>query len=355
MKFHSDDIRKYKTALDNLLVEVNKAKERVLKLPQLDLSNLTAEDSELGRDELTQLFKNAILGVKNQNFDALEPWEKWELINSNIQLLSSTGKIAATGGFKNPAKFLATIMILETFSRLFRNFNPQTAGFANEGALASLYGGQLKQAAAANSVGNIADVEDASGNAISIKTRVDSSVDGSLDNLIHTINTNNNRRVFFDIYNKGNQSANVSSFTYIRFEVNKENLNSFLSYTGNEAGQKIQKVLGRINESVETKKDFKKFEIQFNIPMSHWKKLNNATEPINVNFDADLINKISTEVLANLNDSIVDIFNKLDIFSDKIGKYFTSISSNRLRDFGTPALTAAREIQSSTEEVITKK
>ena len=355
MKFHSDDIRKYKIALDNLLVEVNKAKERVLKLPQLDLSNLTAEDSKLGRDELTQLFKNAIVGVKNQNFDALQPREKWELINSNIQLLSSAGKIAATGGFKNPAKFLATIMILETFSRLFRNFNPQSAGFTNEGALASLYGGQLNRAAAANSVGNIADVEDASGNAISIKTKVDSSVDGSLDNLIHTINTNNNRRVFFDIYNKGKDSANVSSFTYIRFEVNKENLNSFLSYKGNEEGQKIQKVLGLINESVETKKDLKKFGLQFNIPMSHWRKLNNATAPIKVNFDADLINKISTEVLANLNDSIVDIFNKLDIFSDKIGKYFTSISSNRLRDFGTPALTAARSIQSSTEEVITEK
>jgi hypothetical protein len=135
------------------------------------------------------------------------------------------------GKIKNPRRILSQIILLETFNRLFKSFQPSPAGFVNEGLLSVFYGSTQEDAGEANKEFQIGDVIATDGSPISIKTKIDgkAKVDGSLKNLYHSLNGSKTGKVYFDIFvKKKDDKETVGSLSYYRFDVDASNINQFL-------------------------------------------------------------------------------------------------------------------------------
>lgn len=200
------------------------AQERVLKLPRLQISENWGKENTIERAELERIVDTATRGHAGV-------FEKLKIIQQQMTQLSSKGFTE----IKNPRRILSQIMILETMNRLFKSFQPSPAGFINEALLSVFYGGLQKGAGQANVAKDIADVNDADGTPISIKTKGKGGliVDGSIENLYTTINTTKNKKVYFDIYEKlttgdDKKGGHVGTLRVFRFYVDANNINDFL-------------------------------------------------------------------------------------------------------------------------------
>lgn len=209
---------------DSLLEAGRQTEDRVLKLPRLQISENWGKENTIERAELERIVDTATRGHPGV-------FEKLKIIQQQMTQLSSK----AFTEIKNPRRILSQIMILETMNRLFKSFQPSPAGFINEALLSVFYGGLQKGAGQANVAKDIADVNDADGTPISIKTKGKGGliVDGSIENLYTTINTTKNKKVYFDIYEKlttgdDKKGGHVGTLRVFRFYVDANNINDFL-------------------------------------------------------------------------------------------------------------------------------
>lgn len=207
---------------------------------------LTEQKKMPDRQQLLNLFKLQI----SENWGKLDTVERGEL--SRIVQAATAGQTdvvgrlkiieeqmsalrqGTLGKIKNPRRILSQIILLETFNRLFKSFQPSPAGFINEGLLSVFYGGYQEDAGEANKAFQIGDVIAADGTPISIKTKIKGAamVDGSIKNLYNSINGSATNKVYFDIFLKeakeGKSGSHVGRLTFLRFFVDASNINNFL-------------------------------------------------------------------------------------------------------------------------------
>ena len=204
----------------NIIAEKEQTKERVLKLPQLQISENWGKLNTVEREELERIVESATKGGQN-------PFERLTMIKNQME------QIAAGANIKNPRRIISQIILLETLNRMFKSFQPSPAGFINEAFLSVIYGSQQKAALQGNAEGDIGDITD-DGIPVSLKTLSYGEkgegpiVKGSVANLINSINLNN--KVYFDIYLKNSSGAKsaVGKMEIFRFAVDAKNINQFL-------------------------------------------------------------------------------------------------------------------------------
>jgi hypothetical protein len=204
-----------------ILQEKGEVKERVLKLPQLQISENWGKENTVERTELSRIVDSATRGGKT-------PFEKLQMIKNQME------EIASGADVKNPRRILSQIMLLETLNRMFKSFQPSPAGFINEAFLSVLYGSEQKGALEANAQGDIGDITDGD-IPVSLKTLTSSGahVKGSVANLITSINKSG--KVYFDLYLKNSSGAEspVGELRVVRFVVDGSNVNQFLQLPPN--------------------------------------------------------------------------------------------------------------------------
>jgi len=192
------------------------------------------EENKLAADKgkILDLFKLQI----SENWGKLDTVERQEFVAGRLMKIEEQMtqlREGTLGKIKNPRRILSQIILLETFNRLFKGFQPSPAGFINEGLLSVFYGSTQEEAGEANKAFQIGDVIAADGSPISVKTKIDGKaiVDGSIKNLYHSLNGSSTGKVYFDIFLKkatAKGEKEVGSLTYIRFVVDASNINDFL-------------------------------------------------------------------------------------------------------------------------------
>lgn len=194
-----------------------KTQERVLRLPQLQISENWGKELTVERSQLENVVNSATRGVTG-------PFEKLKAIQNQMT------SIASGEAIKNPRRILSQIMLLETLNRMFKSFQPSPAGFINEAFLSVIYGTTQKDAIKGNAEGDIGDITDGD-TPVSLKTLTGNApVKGSVANLVNSINTTKKHQVYFDLYLKNSSGADeeVGQLRVLRFVVNNKNINQFL-------------------------------------------------------------------------------------------------------------------------------
>ena len=197
-----------------------KTQQRVLRLPQLQISENWGKEGTVERDELTNVVESATRGLS-------DPFSKLRAIQNQMT------SIASGEAIKNPRKILSQIILVETLNRLFKSFQASPAGFINEAFLSVIYGSTQKGAIEANAEGDIGDITDR-GVPVSLKTLSygekgqGPEVKGSIANLLASINKR--KKVYFDVYLKNASGVKdaVNSMEIYRFVVDATNVNQFL-------------------------------------------------------------------------------------------------------------------------------
>jgi len=168
-------------------------KGKILDLFKLQISENWGKLDTVERQELERIVRTATAGQTTVAGRLMKIEEQM------TQLREGT-----LGKIKNPRRILSQIILLETFNRLFKGFQPSPAGFINEGLLSVFYGSTQEEAGEANKAFQIGDVIAADGSPISVKTKIDGKaiVDGSIKNLYHSLNGSSTGKVYFDIFLK---------------------------------------------------------------------------------------------------------------------------------------------------------
>jgi hypothetical protein len=238
-----EEAQKIKVGAKKLVQEEQpQTKERVLKLPKLQISENWGKLQTVERDELERIVDTATRGGKT-------PFERLRMIKSQME------QIASGADVKNPRRIISQIMLLETLNRLFKSFQPAPAGFINEAFLSVIYGSQQKAALQGNIEGDIGDITD-NGIPVSLKTITADKpeVKGSVANLVNSINQSD--KVYFDVYlkNSSGQDAPVGQLEVFRFMVDGSNINQFLQLspgtipTDANTGKLIMPKISSLNE-----------------------------------------------------------------------------------------------------------
>jgi hypothetical protein len=216
-----EETQKIKVGAKKLVQEEQpQTQERVLKLPQLQISENWGKLDTVERNELIRIVDSATRGGSN-------PFERLKMIRNQME------QIASGADVKNPRRIISQIILLETLNRMFKSFQPSPAGFINEAFLSVIYGSVQKTAIKGNAEGDIGDITDG-GIPVSLKTVSYGEkgegpiIKGSVANLISSINLNDS--VYFDVYLKNSSGAKtaVGKMEVYRFVVNAENINQFL-------------------------------------------------------------------------------------------------------------------------------
>ena len=193
---------------------------KLVNLFKLQMSENWGKLNTVERGELERVVQTATAGQSDVR-------GRLQVIQRQMTMLRE----GTLGKIKNPRRILSQIILLETFNRLFKSFQPSPAGFINEGLLSVFYGSTQEDAGEANKQFQIGDVIATDGSPISIKTKIDgkAQVDGSIKNLYHSLNNSKTGKVYFDIFlKKKDGKENVGSLTYYRFDVDASNINAFL-------------------------------------------------------------------------------------------------------------------------------
>jgi hypothetical protein len=205
----------------NIIAEKEQTKERVLKLPKLQISENWGKLKTVEREELERIVESATKGGQN-------PFERLTMIKNQME------QIAAGADVKNPRRIISQIILLETLNRLFKSFQPSPAGFINEAFLSVIYGSKQKAAIQGNAEGDIGDITD-NNIPVSLKTITadKAEIKGSVANLISSINQS--KKVYFDVYlkNSSGQESPVGQLEVFRFVVDGSNVNQFLQLPPN--------------------------------------------------------------------------------------------------------------------------
>jgi hypothetical protein len=216
-----EEVQKVTVKGKPVLQEKGETKERVLKLPQLQISENWGKLETVERSELSRIVDSATRGGKT-------PFQRLQMIKDQME------QIASGADVKNPRRILSQIILLETLNRMFKSFQPSPAGFINEAFLSVLYGSEQKGALEANAVGDIGDITDGD-IPVSLKTLTSNAahVKGSVSNLVTSINKSG--KVYFDLYlkNSSGTKSPVGELRVIRFVVDGSNINQFLQLPPN--------------------------------------------------------------------------------------------------------------------------
>lgn len=213
-----EESQKIKVSGKKIVQERGKTQERVLRLPQLQISENWGKENTVEREELENIVYSATRGAN-------DPFSRLRMIQEQMT------NIAAGKDVESPQKVLSQVILLETLNRLFKSFQPSPAGFINEAFLSVIYGTYQKDAMKANAEGDIGDITD--GNVpVSLKTLTSRSahVKGSVANLVNSINNTEEHKVYFDLYLKDSSGADspVGQLRVVRFVVDGSNINQFL-------------------------------------------------------------------------------------------------------------------------------
>lgn len=219
-KLPDEEEKKHDTLSEEVALNPNET-AKIVNLFKLQMSENWGKLDTVERQELERVVRTATAGQD-------EVRGRLQVIQRQMTELRE-GQL---GTIKNPRRILSQIILLETFNRLFKSFQPSPAGFINEGLLSVFYGSTQEDAGEANKEFQIGDVIAQDGSPISIKTKIDgkAQVDGSIKNLYHSLNGSKTGKVYFDIFlKKKDGKEDVGSLTYYRFDVDASNINTFLN------------------------------------------------------------------------------------------------------------------------------
>ena len=141
MKFHSDDIRKYQSKLDNFLTEAKEITKDSVESGQVRLNKIrilikgmaitedTGKKGSTSNEDFKQMFKTfANAGAKARSVE--------EILRNIIRKLK--GRSSGTGT-TDLVKIVQEMVFLDTINEIFVRFNAQSAGFLVECFLAALF------------------------------------------------------------------------------------------------------------------------------------------------------------------------------------------------------------------------
>ena len=141
MKFHSDDIRKYQSKLENFLTEAKEITKDSVESGQVRLNKIrklikgmaitedTGKKGSTSNEDFKQMFKTfANAGATDRSVE--------EILRNIIRKLN--GRSSGTGT-TDLVKIVQEMVFLDTINEIFVRFNAQSAGFLVECFLAALF------------------------------------------------------------------------------------------------------------------------------------------------------------------------------------------------------------------------
>lgn len=184
------------------------------RLPRIQFSDRIASDTTDKRE--LEVILDAILGKGERTiFGSLQ---KIKDICQELQNVELANEMPIE-------KLVSSLIMMESLFLLYNSFDSRATGFLNESFSAALYRGQALDTGKANTAGIIADTFDGEV-PVSVKTLVGKPKElGSRINLVNTLNIYG--KVYFDFFWKNKKEEGIGSITFVRVEVNKENINEF--------------------------------------------------------------------------------------------------------------------------------
>jgi len=251
-----------------------------------------------------------------------------------------------TGALKKgekTSKLISNLILLETFYRLYNSFDPRALGFVNEAFVANLYGASAEETTQANKEGYIGDITLQDGTPVSIKTKADGKAEGSLDNLLQTLNASG--KVAFDIYLKTPSTEGVGGITFYRFYITPENIERFV----NPKNLKISQ-----DESGNKKIDSKFGGDKFIVSKPKWEQLWKEQGSIgaSLSFSRQKVQEVFNQIVSLIDSNIQELYENLALFSKSINEYLSSTEAGRAVGPGQTAVKTADVIPSKTKEIV---
>lgn len=188
------------------------------RLPRIQFSDRIVSDTTDKRE--LEVILDAILGKGERTiFGSLQ---KIKDISQELQNVELANEMPIE-------KLVSSLIMMESLFLLYNSFDSRATGFLNESFSAALYRGQALDTGKANTAGIIADTFDGEV-PVSVKTLVGKPKElGSRINLVNTLNIYG--KVYFDFFWKNKKEEGIGSITFVRVEVNKENINEFDRFT----------------------------------------------------------------------------------------------------------------------------
>lgn len=311
--------------------------QRTIDFPRLQMSEDWGESESLDAKEL-----KAVLDAATNPTD--DPAKKM----ADLEAFTNQMQAGALQKNEKTSKLISNLILLETFYRLYNSFDPRALGFINEAFIANLYGASAEDTTKANEKGYIGDITLQDGTPVSIKTKADGKADGSLDNLINSINMSPTGKVVFDIYLKASGDEGVGGIQFYRFFVDKNNIQNFVS-TNQIAAKSIRLTKGEDGETVLGSVGRE----QFSISMSSWKTSMGIKKPIvTLTFSRQKVQQAFNQIVSLIDSNIQELYEKLSIFSKSINEYLSSMEPGRATGPGKVAVETADIIPAKTKEVV---
>lgn len=298
MKFHSEDILKYRALLENLLVE-DESKEASLKiekgllemlesLPNINIDEHGWGSDSPGRDEFISYFGSLINTEQH-------PIGKIESIITELE------KIKTLNPAENFEKIFQQLIFLRTLYRIITSFSASGAGFIFEALVAVITGGTQVTTTGDDGHLTITDVEVA-GESYSIKllSRPKSGnvvIKGSISNLMKV--TKAGKNVTYILIERLENGA-ILRFSY--FIITPDNVDLFvygMSQSSAKPGQ-FAVNYGKIDNTYS------------NTPLGE------------INISKENIQEIVKSISVQLKTKLVPIYKNLNDFTKNLYKYFTA-------------------------------
>ena len=317
MKFHSDDIRKYQSKLDNFLLEntlnevagkANIAKsseldsmfDQIIKyIPTLIISEKTGDPTSAERAQ----FDNYLKGFSGRGTVI----DKLENIVNKLSLVSDIPPGT------DISEIIKRLIFFKTITNVFSSYNPQSSGFLMESLLSALFGPKGKQisidASKSNVKNKIVDIKYGS-ESFGVKAlQHNGDVKGSKTDLIAHFEseTNLNPKITYIIIEKP-QEGGLDYLNFYTFDITKENLKTFTS---------------KYTKPTLMKEDT---ETQFSFSVVTLKNLNGVVLKSlgKLQFDQKIMETHYKNYIKSIKENIVPIYEALDMFSTNLLIYFAS-------------------------------
>ena len=329
MKFHSDDIRKYQSKLDNFLLEntlnevagkANIAKsseldsmfDQIIKyIPTLIISEKTGDPTSAERAQ----FDNYLKGFSGRGTVI----DKLENIVNKLSLVSDIPPET------DISEIIKRLIFFKTITNVFSSYNPQSSGFLMESLLSALFGPKGKQisidASKSDVKNKIVDIKFGS-ESFGVKAlQHNGDVKGSKTDLIahFASETNQNPKITYIIIEKP-QEGGLDYLNFYTFDITKENLKTFTSKYTPSKDIKPKKLYTKptlMKEDTET---------QFSFSVVTLKNLNGVVLKSlgKLQFDQKIMETHYKNYIKSIKENIVPIYEALDMFSTNLLIYFAS-------------------------------
>lgn len=343
MKFHVDDILKYKKKLEESFLgevarkgniakssELDSMFDQIIKyIPTLIISEKTGDPTS---DERTQ-FDNYLRGFAGSGANVIT---KLKIIVDKLSLVSDIPPET------DISEIIKQLIFFKTITNVFSSYNPQSSGFLMESLLSALFGPEGKQisidASRSDVKNKIIDITVGS-ESFGVKAlQHNGDVKGSKTDLSNFFNSKKNQKVTYIIIEKP-QEGGLDYLNFYTFDITEKNLSTFTSKYTPHIGQDI-KSKKLYTKSTLIQEDTEK---QFSFSIQTLSKLSDVElKPLGtLQFDQKIMEAHYKNYITRIKENIVPIYEALDTFSTNLLLYFASKNKDERESKAGDVMTSA--------------